>query len=76
MMQEHPAYDPDDPWLRPSVAARRLGITMQTLRRWMSKGVIAYSLVGPNQNKRLKQSEVDRHLVNVPRAIDSNISNT
>jgi excisionase family DNA binding protein len=64
-----------DPWLRPSVAARRLGITMQTLRRWMSKGVIAYSLVGPNRFTRFRQSEVDQHVVNVPRSTIGNISN-
>lgn len=64
-----------DPWLRPSVAARRLGITMQTLRRWMSKGVIAYSLVGPNRYTRFRQSEVDRHCVDVPRDTNSNNRN-
>lgn len=54
--------DPD-PWLRPAQAAHRLGITLQTLRRWSEKGVIAYTLVGPFRQKRFRQSEVDRHLV-------------
>jgi excisionase family DNA binding protein len=67
--------DPD-PFLRPSVAARRLGITMQTLRRWISKGAIAYSIVGPNRQKRIKQSEVDQHRIDVPRDTDRNNCNT
>lgn len=62
----------DDPWLRPTAAARRLGITPQTLRRWMRNGAIAYSLVGPNHYKRIRESEVERH-VNVPRETKRNI---
>lgn len=49
-----------DPWLRPSQAAKRLGITLQTLRAWIDKGAINYSEVGPSKTKRLKQSDVDR----------------
>lgn len=62
-----------DPWLRPAQAARRIGITMQTLRRWMRKGIVAYAVVGPNNHKRIRQSEVDRQCSNVARETNCNI---
>lgn len=52
-------YDADDPLLKPSAAAKRLGVNPETIRRWMRKGVIDFIEVGPFKRKRLRQSTVD-----------------
>jgi excisionase family DNA binding protein len=51
---------PDD-LIRPGIAARRLGVTRETIRRWMAKGAIAYVEVGPFKRKRLRVSDVEQY---------------
>jgi excisionase family DNA binding protein len=47
----------------PTFAARRLGVTPQTVYRWMRKGIIRYSEVGPFKKKRIADSEIARQRV-------------
>jgi excisionase family DNA binding protein len=49
-----------DPLMRPGQAASRLGVTTETLRRWMAKGALEYVEVGPFRRKRIRLSEVER----------------
>lgn len=49
-----------EPLLTAEAAARRLGMNVETVRRWIRKGVIAYIEVGPYRRRRLRQCEVDR----------------
>jgi excisionase family DNA binding protein len=46
--------------MRPGQAASRLGVTTETLRRWMAKGALEYVEVGPFRRKRIRLSEVER----------------
>jgi excisionase family DNA binding protein len=57
----------DDPLIRPSVAARRLGVCTETLRRWIRKGALPVERVGPGRVQRVRESEVEK-LRDVPRA--------
>jgi len=47
----------------PTFAARRLGVTPQTIYRWMRKGIIDYVEVGPFHKKRITDSEIARQRV-------------
>ena len=58
-----PKYDDNDPLLTTGHAAKRLGVTPQTIRRWLDKGAIDYFEVGPNRRRRILRSEVDKHRV-------------
>jgi len=64
MNSEEPAYlaHSQDLLLRPKEAAKQLGITTETLRQWVAKGVMDYVEVGPFRHKRYKQSHIDRQL--------------
>jgi excisionase family DNA binding protein len=51
-----------DPLLRADVAAKRLGVNLETLYRWMRCGHIAF--VQPGRRRKLvRESEVNRLLV-------------
>jgi len=49
-----------DPLLTPGVAAKRLGVATETLRRWIVKGEVEVVEVGPFRRRRIRQSEVNR----------------
>lgn len=53
-------YRADDPLHTPAFAARALGVTRQTIHRWMRKGVIRYIEIGPRKMKRIYASEITR----------------
>lgn len=55
----------NDPLLTPSKAAKRLGVTSETIRRWMKKGALPYVEVGPNHRKRVYLSDVERQRVSI-----------
>jgi excisionase family DNA binding protein len=55
----------DDPLLKPKDAAARLGVTAETIRRWIRKKAIPYVELGPNRRKRIRQSVVDAQRVDV-----------
>jgi len=65
---EASSLPPSDPLLRPTVAAKRLGVSIETLRRWMAKGHIVYEEIGPYRRKRIRQSQIDSQHASVPRA--------
>lgn len=50
----------NDPLLRPGAAAKLLGVTTETLRRWMKSGKLAFVEVGPFKSKRARLSDVER----------------
>ena len=52
--------DRADPLLTPKEAARRLGITTQTLRQWARDGSVEYERVGKKQTRRYRRSEIER----------------
>ena len=56
----------DDHLLRPSVAAKRLGVCTETIWRWMRKGVLDYEEIGPYRKKRIRESAIES-MRNVPR---------
>jgi excisionase family DNA binding protein len=43
--------------------AAQYGVSDETVRRWIRKGVIAYVMVGPFRLKRIPRSEADKHFV-------------
>lgn len=47
-------------------AARRLGVTPETIRRWIRKGIMSYVEVGPYAAKRLRAADVDKQRVERP----------
>jgi excisionase family DNA binding protein len=49
----------DDPLITPEQAAKRLGVSAETIRRWMRKGVIRYVEIGPYRRKRIRASAAD-----------------
>lgn len=53
----------NDPLLKPKEAARRLSVNIETVRRWMRKGVLRVVLVGPYQRQRVRQSDVEACIV-------------
>jgi excisionase family DNA binding protein len=59
----HHATIEADPLLRPGTVAKRLGVTTETLRRWMAKGALEFVEVGPFKRKRIRQSEIERFRV-------------
>lgn len=55
-----PTYDHDgEPLLTATDAARRLGVNVETVRRWARKGAMRYVEIGPFNRKRLRQCDVD-----------------
>jgi excisionase family DNA binding protein len=52
-----------DTLMRPGQAASRLGVTTQTLRRWIKNGALEYVEVGPFKRKLVRLSEVERFRV-------------
>lgn len=48
-----------DPLLRPREAADRLGVHVETIWRWMRKGVMPFETLGPYRKKRVRASVVD-----------------
>lgn len=66
MSLEDAIRDNVDPLLTPRAAAKRLGVTTETLRRWIRNGVLVYAEVGPKRSKRFRQSQIDRHRVEPP----------
>lgn len=46
-------------------AARAFGVSDETIRRWVRKGIIGYVMVGPYRIKRIPDSEIDRLTVTV-----------
>jgi excisionase family DNA binding protein len=59
--------DFDDPLIRPSEAARRIGVSSETVWRWLRKGAIAYEQVGPFRRKMIRRSVVEAQRTAVPR---------
>jgi excisionase family DNA binding protein len=49
----------DDPLLRPSQAAKALGVTRETVWRWIKKGIVRVERVGPFQKVRIRSSVVE-----------------
>jgi excisionase family DNA binding protein len=49
----------DDPLLRPSQAAKALGVTRETVWRWIKKGIVSVERVGPFQKVRIRTSVVE-----------------
>ena len=45
--------------IRLSEAARRLGMTIYTLRRWARRGVVPYFLVGPGQYMEFDPKDIE-----------------
>jgi excisionase family DNA binding protein len=56
-------YRTNDPLRTPTFVARALGVTPQTVHRWMRKGVIQFIEVGPYRRKRIYESEIGRQRV-------------
>ena len=55
-----PYFDHDgEPLLTAQQAADRLGVNVETVRRWVRKGSVRYVEIGPNHLRRLRQSDVD-----------------
>lgn len=55
-----PSFDADgEPLLTATDAAERLGVNVETIRRWSRKGSIRYVEVGPYKRKKFRQCEVD-----------------
>ena len=46
--------------------ARCYGVTAETVRRWIRKGVMSYKLVGPYKLKRISKLEVAKYFKSVP----------
>jgi predicted site-specific integrase-resolvase len=44
------------------------GVHVDTVRRWVRKGIIAVRLIGPTRIVRIEQAEAARHFVHVPGA--------
>jgi excisionase family DNA binding protein len=61
MAKTQPASDKD--LLSTADVAAQYGVSDETVRRWIRKGVIAYVMVGPFRLKRIPRSEADRHFV-------------
>lgn len=58
---QRPAFDSDgEPLLTAADAARRLGVSVDTVRRWVRKGSVTYVEIGPYRRKRLRQCDVDQ----------------
>lgn len=56
-------YRADDPLRTPTFVARALGVTPQTVHRWIRKGIIDFIEVGPYKKKRVYDSEIERQRV-------------
>ena len=52
----------DNRLIRPGVAAKRLGVTTETIRRWMRSGALPYTEVGPYRRKRLREADVEEQV--------------
>jgi excisionase family DNA binding protein len=63
--------DFDDPLIRPSEAARRIGVSAETVWRWLRKGAITYEQIGPFRRKMIRRSVVDAQRTSVPRESDT-----
>jgi len=48
-----------DELLRPDIAARLIGITPDTLRRWANDGVLPTQRVRPGSHRRYRRSDVE-----------------
>ena len=60
MRRTKPAFDHDgEPLLTATEAATRLGVNVETVRRWVRKGSMKYVEIGPYRRKRLRQCDVD-----------------
>lgn len=57
----------DDPLLKPKEAATILGVSVETIRRWIRKGAIPYVRVGisPWTRVRVRRSVVEAQLQEV-----------
>lgn len=55
-----PCLDTDgEPLLTAEAAAKRLGVNVITIRRWVRKGSMKYVEIGPYKRKKLRQCDVD-----------------
>lgn len=62
---DHDGHGDMDELLSVSDVARRYGVSSETVRRWIRKGIIAYVMVGPFRLKRIQRVEADRHFTPV-----------
>jgi len=57
-----------DPLLTCRDVAKAYGVNVETVRRWVRKGVIAVVLVGPYRLVRIRRSEAEKHFVSAGHA--------
>jgi len=62
-------YDPTDPLLSASEAAKRLGVAAGTIRRWIREGAIVFVSIGPHKRKRVRLSVVAQQIGEEQRAV-------
>lgn len=60
MTTPHDAAKGDDVLLSADAVSKQYGVCVETVRRWMRKGVIPYVMVGPNRAKRIRRDVADK----------------
>lgn len=65
MTRAHKPAADEGKLLTPRVAAFRLGVDEETLRRWIRKGAIQVVKVGPHRRQRITEAEVERQKIQV-----------